>query len=684
MPNPLLEMRDLPPFSRIRPAQVETAIDQVLADNREGIARIVAAERFDWDHLIPPLEEMEDRLHRTWSPVSHLNAVLNSEPLRGAYNACLPKLSAYHTELAQNVSLHRAYRALAEAPDASRLPAQFRMALEHALRDFRLAGVDLPEHSKTRFKEIMQQLSTLQSRFQDNVLDATQSWTLHITDPDRLAGVPASALGVLRQNAARKDLDGWLLTLESPSYLPVMMHADDRELRRQAYQAFVTRGSDQGPDEGRFDNGAVMAQILALRHEAAELTGFGNFAERSLATKMAESAQEVIGFLEDLAARSRPQAQREFSALGEFARKEHGVVVLEAWDVAYYSEKLRVSEYDVSQEMLRPYFPEARVVSGLFAVAETLFGVRLQCRDDIDVWHPDVRCYQVVDNDSGIRALLYMDLYARANKRGGAWMSDYRGRRRLPAGVQTPVAYITCNFTPPLGEDPALFTHDEVITLFHEFGHALHHMLTRVDCAAVAGINGVEWDAVELPSQLMENWCWEREALDLISGHYQSGERLPDSLYQRMRAARTFQTAMQMVRQLEFALFDFELHAGYDPIRPTPILDLWHRVRDRVAVAPVPDFARFPHAFSHIFAGGYAAGYYSYKWAEVLAADAFSSFLDHGIFDRETGRRYLREVLEMGGSRRAMDNFVAFRGRKPRVEPLLEHSGITARGSVDA
>lgn len=674
MQNPLLEMNDLPPFSQMLPEHIEAAIDQVLADNRAAVAAVLAGSHCDWDSLMTPLEVMDDRLHRTWSPASHMNAVVNSEPLRLAYNACVPKLSAYATEMGQNTELYRACKALAEDPASAALPSPSRMALDHALREFRLTGVGLDDASKARFSEVMQELSTLQARFQDNVLDATQSWTLQITDPQRLTGVPENAMAVLKQNAARRDLDGWLLTLEFPSYLPVMTHADDRELRRQTYQAFMTRASDQGPDAGRFDNSAIMDQILVLRQEAASLSGFGNFAERSLATKMADSAAQVIVFLEELAARSRPQARREFETLQAFAAETHGVDVLEAWDILYYSEKLRVREYDISQEILRPYFPESRVVPGLFAVAGALFGIRLLAREGLEVWHPDVRFYDVVDANGEVRAHLYMDLYARAGKRGGAWMDDYRGRRRLPTGVQTPVAYITCNFTPPVGDDPALFTHDEVVTLFHEFGHALHHMLTRVDCAAVAGINGVEWDAVELPSQLMENWCWEHEALALISAHYRSGESLPDSLYQRMRAARNFQSAMMMVRQLEFALFDFRLHAGSG--EHTQVLELWHRVRQQVAVTPAPEFARFPHAFTHIFAGGYAAGYYSYKWAEVLAADAFSSFLEHGIFDAETGQRYLHEVLERGGSRRAMDNFVAFRGRKPEPKALLEQSGI--------
>jgi oligopeptidase A len=624
-----------------------------------------------------PLDELRDRLHQVWSPVAHLNAVVNSEALRASYNACLPKLSAYWTELGQNERLQQAVMAISDDASANLDPARLR-ALENNLRDFHLSGVDLPAMEKARYKAVMQELSALQSQFEDNVLDATNAWTCHLLSDERLAGLPDSARAVLRQNAERRGLEGWLITLEFPSYFPVMSYADNRELRRQVYEAFVTRASDQGPQSGDYDNGELMERILGLRHELARLLGFASYAERSLATKMAASVEQVLEFLEDLAARSRPQAEQEFAELAEFAREEHRLKELAAWDVSYYSEKLRRQRYALSQEDLRPYFPETRVLPGLFAVVERLYGVRVNPAQGADLWHPDVRFYELRDAGGKLRAHFYMDLFARAKKRGGAWMDEYRGRRHTARGLQTPVAFVTCNFTPPVGDRPALFTHDEVLTLFHEFGHALHHMLTRVDCYDVSGINGVEWDAVELPSQFMENWCWEREALALIAGHHETGEPLPEPLYERMLAARNFQSAMMMVRQLEFALFDFRLHAEYRPEQGGRVLDIWRQVRDQVAVVPVPAFNRFPNAFSHIFAGGYAAGYYSYKWAEVLSADAFSRFEEEGIFNRQTGQDFLRCVLEVGGSRNAMDSFIAFRGREPEVRPLLRHSGIAA------
>ena len=679
MTNALLELEDLPPFSRIRPDHVEPAVDLVLAENQQALEALLERQGTpNWDSLMAPLDELRDRLHQVWSPVSHLNAVLNSDALRAAYNACLPKLSAHWTELGQNERLQGAVRALTESPDAVRLEPAQRKALEHNLRDFHLSGVDLPSADKARYKAIMQELAALQSKFEDNVLDATNAWTCQLETDNRLAGLPDSALSVLRQNAERRGLEGWLITLELPSYFPVMSYADDRELRHEVYQAFVTRASDQGPQAGRYDNSEIMERILALRHELAQLLGFANYAERSLATKMASGPAQVLEFLEDLAARSRPQAQREFAELEAFAREQHGIPQLEAWDVGYYTEKLRRQRYDLSQEDLRPYFPETRVLPGLFAVVERLYEVRIQPAPGADLWHPDVRFYELRDATGELRAHFYMDLYARAKKRGGAWMDEYRGRRRSVRGVQTPVAFVTCNFTPPVAGRPALFTHDEVLTLFHELGHALHHMLTRVEYYDVAGINGVEWDAVELPSQFMENWCWEREALDLISGHHETGAPVPDGLYRRMLAARNFQSAMMMARQLELALFDFRLHAEYSPHQGARVLELWRRVREQVAVVPAPAFNRFPNAFSHIFAGGYAAGYYSYKWAEVLSADAFSRFEEEGIFNPATGRDFLRCVLEVGGSRDAMASFVAFRGREPQVEPLLRHSGIAA------
>ncbi|HKK14285.1 MAG TPA: oligopeptidase A, partial [Gammaproteobacteria bacterium] len=625
-----------------------------------------------------PLEDMEDRINRAWSPVSHMNSVVNSEALREPYNACLPKLSDYATEMGQNEALYRAFRQIADGPEYARLDTAQRRIIDNALRDFRLSGVELDPAQRKRYKAIMQELSSLCARFEENLLDATNAWTRQVTDPGELAGLPDSARDLARQNAEQREVDGWVITLDFPSYYPVLAYAENRALRREVYTAHVTRASDEGPHGGRWDNTPVMERILALRHEAARLLGYANYAERSLATKMARSTDQVMGFLNDLARRSLPMARRDLDEVRAFARDEHGMAELEAWDIAYYSEKLRQHKYAISQEELKPYFPEARVLDGLFAVVQRLYGLTITPVEGVDAWHPDVRFYAIRDSDGGLRGQFYLDLYARSNKRGGAWMDECISRRRTARGVQTPVAYLTCNFSPPVGDKPALFTHDEVLTLFHEFGHGLHHMLTRVDYASVAGIGGVAWDAVELPSQFMENWCWEREALDLIAAHYESGERLPEALYERMQAARNFQSAMQMVRQLEFSIFDFRLHLEYDPDKGGRIYDILREVRDQVAVMHPPSFNRFPHSFSHIFAGGYAAGYYSYKWAEVLSADAFSAFEESGIFDRDTGLRFLTSILEQGGSRDPMELFVEFRGREPTIDALLRHSGLAA------
>ncbi len=679
MINPLLTKHPLPAFDAIRPEHVEPAIDRVLADNRAELDALLAAtEQYTWDNLIAPIEAMDDRLNRAWSPVSHLNAVLNSEALRQAYNACLPKLSEYAAERGQNERLYRAYSQIAEGPEYRRLDAAQRKVIDNALRDFRLAGVALPEAAKSRYKAIMQRLAQLGSQFQDQVLDATQSWEKPVAEESRLVGLPESSLALLRQNAERKQREGWLLNLEFPCYFAVLNYADDRALRQELYTAYNTRASDQGPNAGQWDNAPVMEEILALRHEVARLLGFADYTEYSLATKMAESPEQVLGFLEDLARRAKPQAEQDLAELGDFAREYHGVSELAPWDIPYYSEKLRQHRYEISQEELRPYFPEPRVVSGLFAVAERLFGIRFQPDAELPVWHPEVRGYRVLDADGQARGRFYLDLYARSGKRGGAWMDSAVSRRRSAEGLQIPVAYLVCNFTPPVGDRPALFSHDEVQTLFHEFGHGLHHLLTRIDHTPVAGIHGVEWDAVELPSQFMENWCWAREALDLIAGQVDTGEPIPETLYQRMIAARNFQSAMQLARQLEFSLFDFQLHRDYDPDRGARVQETLEAVRAKVAVIHPPAWNRFANGFLHIFAGGYAAGYYSYKWAEVLSADAFARFEEQGVFDSASGADFLHNILEVGGSRDAMTNFKAFRGREPSIEPLLRHSGIAA------
>ncbi len=682
MTNPLLQAYEFPPFSRIRPEHVEPAITRLIRDNLHQVERLLAAGGpYTWDNLIRPLEDLDDRLDKAWSPVRHLNAVVNTEALRQAYNACLPKLSDYATDLGQNEALYQAHRAIADSPEFGKLDAAQRKIVQDALRDFRLAGVALPAGQKARFKAIEQRLSKLASRFEENVLDATNAWTKQVTDETQLAGLPDTAKAVARQAAQARGLEGWLLTLEFPCYAAVMTFADDRALRQELYEAYVTRASDQGPHAGRWDNTEVMEEILRLRHEKAQLLGYSNFAELSLATKMAENPQQVLDFLTELAARSKPVAERDLAELRRFARDHHGIDDLQAWDLMYYAEKLRQHKFQLSQEEVKQYFPATRVVPGLFRVVERLYGLQIRELEGVDVWHPDVRCYEIRDAAGEIRGRFYLDLYARPKKRGGAWMDECVARRRLEGRVQVPVAFLTCNFTPPAGDDPALLTHDEVLTLFHEFGHGLHHMLTRVDYSGVAGIRGVEWDAVELPSQFMENFCWQRETLDLISGHYRSGEPLPEALFQKMLAAKNFQAGMMMVRQLEFALFDFRLHLEYDPDRGGRIYQILEEVREQVAVFRPPAFNRFAHSFSHIFGGGYAAGYYSYKWAEVLSADAFSRFEEEGIFDPATGRAFLQHILEVGGSRPALESFKAFRGREPTIDALLRHSGIVAEGS---
>jgi oligopeptidase A len=684
MSNPLLDYQHLPPYQHIKPEHVQPAIETILAGNRDALAKILAANKtYTWDTLLQPLEDLQDKINHAWSPVSHLNAVLNSEALREAHNACLPMLSEYGTEMGQNRRLFEAYQAIANSEQFKALNTAQQKVINDALRDFRLSGVDLPEDKKARYKDIQQRLSSLTSKFSDNVLDATQGWKKHITDASQLLGLPDSAMAMAKQTAEAEQQSGWMLTLEFPSYFAVMTYANDRELREEIHNAYVTRASDQGPNAGRWDNSRIMEEILALRHEKAQLLGYNNFAELSLATKMAPDTDAVVGFLKELAIKSKPIAQRDFEELQAFANRELGLADVQPWDLLYVSEKLRQNKYAISQEELKAYFPEPKVVSGLFEIVKRLYGLDICEVRDVETWHKDVRFYEIKDQQGQLRGQFFLDLYARPNKRGGAWMAECQCRRKTETGIQTPVAYLTCNFTPPVGDEPALFTHYEVTTLFHEFGHGLHHLLTQVDYLEVSGINGVAWDAVELPSQFMENWCWEKDALDLIAGHYQTGEPLPEELRKRLLAAKNFQSAMQMVRQLEFALFDFRLHREYDPQlfqeqegdRIQQVLD---EVRQDVAViSPAPN-NRFQHSFSHIFAGGYAAGYYSYKWAEVLSADAFSKFEEAGIFDQATGKAFLSNILEQGGSREPLELFIAFRGREPKIDALLRHSGIAA------
>ena len=680
MSNPLLDTEGLPAFSAIRPDHVEPAIDALLAENRARLNAILEGPAPpSWDTVVAPQEAMDDRLSNAWSPVSHLNAVMNNDALREAYNACLPKLTAYTTEVGQNSKLAEAYKAVRAREDFDALSPAQQKTVDNAIRDFHLSGVDLPADEKERYREIASRLSALSAKFEENVMDATNAWQKHVANEAELAGLPESTLAVARQEAERNDKDGYLLTLDFPCFFGVLAHCDNRALREEMYTAFGTRASDQGPHAGQWDNTEIMEEILALRHEKSQLLGFANYAELSLATKMADSTDQVTGFLLDLATRAKPQAEKELAALREYAKDELGLDELHPWDTTWATEKLRQARYQLSQEDLRPYFSADRVKAGLFQVVERLYGVKIvENTEAVDTWHEDVKFYEIHNPDGSVRGQFYTDLYARAKKRGGAWMDVCRMRRAQGNDTQIPVAYLTCNFTPSVGGKPALLTHGEVETLFHEFGHGLHHMLTRVDCAAVSGIAGVPWDAVELPSQFMENWCWEREALDLFAVHVDTGERIPDDLYQRMQAAKNFQSAMQMVRQLEFSLFDFRLHADYDQATGPRIFEILDQVRDQVSVMKPPAWHRFPHSFGHIFAGGYAAGYYSYKWAEVLSADAFSRFEEEGIFNQQTGRDFLENILEKGGSEDLMELYVAFRGREPQIDALLRHHGLAA------
>ena len=672
MSNPLLDSHELPAFSSIRPEDIEPAIRQVLDENRAQLKVLLESKADTWDRLVVPLEEMQHRLSRTWSPVGHMNGVVNSDELRAAYNACLPLLTAWHTDLAQNADLYRAYETVLQKEGASLTPAQ-RKLIENALRDFRLAGVALPEDKKQRFKALMEKLTTLQSKFDENVLDATNAWSRHVTDATELAGLPPPVVARAKAAAQSAGKDGWFFTLDAPNYQAILMHAENVNLRREFYHAWVTRGSDQGLSPERWDNSELMAQILATRRELASVVGFGNYAEYSLATKMASSVGEVREFLEQLAAKSKPVARREFDELTEFAGRP-----LDAWDVAFYAERLKRERFSLSEEALRPYFPLPRVLSGMFIVAERLYGVRIVERESFDTYHPDVQFYDILNADGSRRGGFFVDLYARAKKRGGAWMDECVGRKHLGASSSLPIAYLVCNFTPPVGDQPALLTHSEVVTMFHEFGHGLHHMLTRVDYPSIAGINGVAWDAVELPSQFMENFAWQPEVLPLISAHVETGEPLPEEELKRLLGSRTYHAGMASVRQLEFALFDLRIHSEIAGEGIERIQQILEEVRAAVAVVKPPAFNRFAHAFQHIFSGGYAAGYYSYKWAEVLAADAFSAFEEEGIFNEKVSHRFLNAILEQGGSRDAMEAFVDFRGRKPQIEPLLRQLGLAA------
>ncbi|KDD79793.1 oligopeptidase A [Glaesserella parasuis] len=675
MSNPLLNNTSLPKFSQIQPEHVVPAIEQLIQQCRDTIEQVSQINTPTWENFYLPQAITGDKLSRAWSPVGHLNSVKNSSELREAYQACLPMLSEYSTWVGQHQGLYQGYVKLKNSPEFATYSLAQKKAIENSLRDFELSGISLPADKQKRYGEISARLSELSSQFSNNVLDATMGWDIVIEDEADLKGLPESALEGAKFSAQSKEKSGYRFTLEFPSYLPVMTYCENRELRQKMYEAYNTRASDQGPNAGKWDNSALMAETLELRLELAKLLGFESYAELSLATKMAENPTQVVDFLEGLANRSKEQGKKELAELKAFAKESYGVSELQPWDIAFYSEKQKQALYAINDEELRLYFPEERVLSGLFELVKRIFGMRVEEQKEFDSYHENVRFFNIFDETDRLRGSFYLDLYARENKRGGAWMDDCINQKRLADGsLQKPVAYLTCNFNKPIGDKPALFTHDEVTTLFHEFGHGIHHMLTEIDVGDVSGINGVPWDAVELPSQFLENWCWEEDALAFISGHYQTGEPLPKEKLTQLLKAKNFQAAMFVLRQLEFGLFDFRLHMS-EP-KENIVLDTLKAVKAQVAVVELPTFVRTPHSFSHIFAGGYAAGYYSYLWAEVLSADAFARFEEEGIFNREVGQSFLDNILTRGGSEEPMVLFERFRGRKPTLDALLRHKGI--------
>ncbi|KVR08046.1 M3 family metallopeptidase [Burkholderia ubonensis] len=685
--NPLLDFSGLPRFGEIRPEHVTPALDTLLADaNRAVDAASASATPATWADVVEAVERATEPLGRAWGVVGHLNAVADTPELRAAYGENLPRVTEFWSSVGQNLALYEKYKAIAASAEYATLSVERKKILDNALRDFRLSGAELPEDQKPRFAELQEQQAALSKAFSDHVLDATNAYAYVAQDEAELAGLPGDAIEAAREAAQKDGKDGWKFTLHFPSYFPVLQYADNRALRETLYRAYATRASELGPQYGggnaEWDNTAIVADELKLRREEAQMLGYRNFAEVSLAPKMAESPQQVVAFLEDLATRARPHADQDWDELRAFAAKELGLAELAPWDVAYAAEKLRQQRYAFSENEVKQYFPEPAVLKGLFTVTETLFGVRIKA-DDAPVWHKDVRFFRVENRDGSLVAQFYLDLYAREGKRGGAWMDDARSRAKRGSSVQTPVAYLTCNFSAPVGGKPACFTHDEVITLFHEFGHGLHHMLTRVDELGVSGINGVEWDAVELPSQFMENFCWEWDVLSSMSSHVDTGATLPRALFDKMMAAKNFQSGLGTLRQIVFSMFDMLLHVDFDPAGAIGVNDFAREINERYHVIPQAPFSRWPNTFSHIFAGGYAAGYYSYKWAEVLSADAYAAFEEAAaaggsVLDAATGTRYRREILEVGGSRPAMDSFKAFRGREPQIDALLRHNGMAA------
>ena len=678
--NPLLDFSGLPRFLEILPEHITQAVDELLQHNRDVVARLLADTAAPtWDSFVLPLDDANEKMSRAWGQVSHLNAVMNSAELREVYNANLPKITQYYAELGQNLALFAKFKALRASREYDALNPARKKIIENELRDFRLSGAELAEDKKARFLQIQEELSTLCSRFSDNILDATNDFSLLVEDQAELSGIPADELQAAAEAAQGAGKQGWLFTLKAPSYMPVLQYADNRALREKLYVAYSQRASEFGKPD--WDNTPLITQILKLRAEEAHLLGYASYAELSLASKMANTPEQILKFLRELAQHARPLAENDLLELRKFAASSLAMQDLQSWDIGYASEKLRQQRYAFSEQDVKQYFPEDVVVAGMFNVVQKIYGLSLR-PSSAPVWHEAVRFFDVCDADGKLIGQFYIDLYARNSKRGGAWMDDAITRRRIvqgmhaPFAIQTPVAYLNCNFAPPVGGKPALFTHDEVLTLFHEFGHGLHHLLTEVEDMGVSGISGVEWDAVELPSQFMENFCWEWDVLSSMTRHIDSGEKLPRALFDKMLAAKNFQIGMQTLRQIEFSIFDMRMHSDFDAQGKKSVLELLDEVRQEVAVLIPPRYNRFPNSFSHIFSGGYAAGYYSYKWAEVLSADAYSLFEEHGVLNAEIGARFRKEVLAVGGSRDAMASFIAFRGREPSIEALLRHNGL--------
>ncbi len=672
-------VKNLPDFDNFDPSRIQRQLETLLALQRRQLQEIEDVTAPDWENTMGSLQAMDDELDSFWSPVRHLNSVMSDDAIRAAYNEGLAKLSEWYTDLGQNRELYQRVLQIRDDRVFASMSTAQKKVIENAIRDFELSGVSLEGEQKARYKEIALRLSELKSSFEENLLDCTNAWKKSIVDKSVLAGLPASALSMAEQYARDNgQKEGWMLGLEFPLYHAVLTYGDNRALREELYTAYNTRASDQGPHPKKWLNDSIIDEILALRHEKAAILGFDNYARLSTETKMVDGPDTIISFLEQLTEKAKPRAEQEFAQLSSFARECGGPTILLAWDIAYYSEKLKREQYAISDEDLRPYFPADHVIEGMFEVVNKLYGITICAVDDVSVWHPDVRYFEISDADGEIRGGFYLDMYARTKKRGGAWMDECLTRWQSESRLQMPIAYLTCNLSPPTRDLPSLLTHNEVITLFHEFGHGLHHMLTLVDCRAVAGINGVEWDAVELPSQFLENWCWQNESMDMISRHYQTGKTIPGDLLERAKRAKNFQSGMHMVRQIELSLFDIRIHTRANDRKNPDVQAVLDEVRAAVAVVLPPEFNRFQNSFTHIFAGGYAAGYFSYKWAEVLSADAFSRFEEEGIFNEKTGRDFMRIVLEQGGTKPARQIFVEFRGREPEIDALLRHSGLAA------